>query len=114
MNPEVKCDLDVTNTSNVKDVQNYKPKKLQKISLAAINERKQPFGCDICKTCFSSKSDLVSHIEYAHSEEDLNEKPNENKLVHEQYEKKRQFNKGISWDQSSALFVKIIFLLLIK
>ena len=48
----------------------------------------KPFGCDICKTCFSSKSDLVSHIEYAHSEEDLNEKPNENELVHEQYEKK--------------------------
>ena len=88
LNPEVKCDLDVTNTSYVKDVQNYKPKKLPKMKLATINERKQPFGCDICKTYFSSKSDLVGHIESVHGEKDLNEKANESKIFHEQYKQK--------------------------
>ena len=47
------------------------------MNIATINERKQPFGCDICKTYFSNKSDLVDHIESVHGEEDLNEKTNE-------------------------------------
>ena len=79
MNPEVKCDLDVTNTSNMKNVINNKPKNLQKIEKAKVSEEKQPFGCDICKTYFSSKSDLVSHIESVHNENESYEKPS----VHE-------------------------------
>ena len=68
MNPEVKCDLDVTNTSNVKNVINNKSKKLQKIDKTKVTEEKQPYVCDICKTYFLCKSDLVSHIESEHNE----------------------------------------------
>ena len=58
------------------------------MNIATINERKQPFGCDICKTYFSSRLDLVGHIESVHGEEDLNEKTYESKIFHEQYKQK--------------------------
>ena len=33
------------------------------------------YGCDICKTFFSIKSNLMNHIESAHGKKELNEKP---------------------------------------
>ena len=79
MNPEVKCDLDATNTSNMKNVINNKPRKLQNIDKAKVTEEKQPYGCDICKTYFLSKSELASHIESVHNENESYGKPS----VHE-------------------------------
>ena len=40
-------------------------------------EGKKSYGCNICKTYFSSKSDLVSHIQLVHNEKMVNEKPSE-------------------------------------
>ena len=69
-NPEVECDLDVTNTYRLKNMQKDQSKDLQKTNLAAVHKEKQPFGCDICKTYFSIKSDLMNHIESEHVEKE--------------------------------------------
>ena len=49
------------NTSNVKNLQNHRPNNFKKSKVSTINEGKQFFGCDACKTYFSSKFDLVVH-----------------------------------------------------
>ena len=61
-NPEVECDLDVTNTFRTKNMQNHQSKDLPKTNLADVHKKTQTFGCDTCKTYFSIKSDLMNHI----------------------------------------------------
>ena len=52
------------------------------------NKGKQSFGCNICKTYFSSKSDLVVHIESVHCEKKLNEKPSKRRVFHDKCKQK--------------------------
>jgi uncharacterized C2H2 Zn-finger protein len=72
----------------VKDLQNYRPNILKKSKVSTLNEGKQSLGCDICKTYFSSKSDLMVHIESLHGGKELNEKPSKSRLFHDKYKQK--------------------------
>ena len=79
---------DLRNTSNVKNLQNHRPNNFKKSKVSTVNEGKQFFGCDACKTYFSSKSDLVVHIECVHGEKELNEKPSKSRVFHDKYKQK--------------------------
>ena len=79
---------DFRNTSNVKDLQNHRPNNVKKIKVSTLNEEKQSFGCDICKTYFSSKSDLVVHIESVNCGKELNEKPSKRRVFHDKCKQK--------------------------
>jgi cytidine deaminase len=80
-NPKIVCDLDVTNTFRMKNMQNHTSKELQKTNLATVNEEKKNYGCDICKRYFSIKSDLMNHIESEHVEKESIEEPSECKIL---------------------------------
>ena len=84
---------DLRNTSNVKDLQNHRPSNLKKSKVSTLNERKQSFGCNICKTFFPSKSDLVVHIESVHSGKELNENPRKTRVFHDKYKQKHMLAK---------------------
>ena len=72
--PEVECVLEVTNTFSMKGLKNYSSKKC----LDTAIQEKQSFGCDICQNYFWSKSDLIYHIESAHTGKEKIESLNEN------------------------------------
>ena len=76
-NPEVGCDLDVTNISRPKNPQNLPSEKLLKTNLVTVHEEIQPYGCDDCKRYFSKKSDLMNHIESEHVEKESVKEPSE-------------------------------------
>ena len=79
---------DLRNTSNVKNLQNHRPNNFKKSRVSTINEGKQFLGCDASKTYFSSKFDLVVHIECVYGEKELNEKPSKSRVFHDKYKQK--------------------------
>ena len=96
-NPEVECDLNVTNISRPKNPQNLPPEEPRKTNHATVHEEKQPYGCDICKRYFSIKSDLKNHIESEHAEKESIKEPSEFKILDNFSEHKTAFeNKNAS------------------
>ena len=79
-NPEVECDLDVTNISRPKNPQNLLPEEALENN-ATVDEEKQSYGCDICKKYFSMKSDLMNHIESEHAEKESIKESSECKIL---------------------------------
>ena len=65
-NPDMKCDLNVTNTSKTIDVESLYV-KIEEPEEKLKTDEENPYGCNICDTYFSCQSELVEHIEVIHN-----------------------------------------------